>query len=126
MAECFSGIANVVGFSSKQRRQLANRGDACAESGFEQLEMCGDGAAADVADSLGSCSTHAPTPATRCSRKRDIIRRWIFGDRTPASESSYASTAPGIRKRDWIRQKLVMKKTADVLEQDALLEEGNM
>eukprot|EP00928_Gymnodinium_smaydae_P034548 TRINITY_DN24455_c0_g1_i2.p1 TRINITY_DN24455_c0_g1~~TRINITY_DN24455_c0_g1_i2.p1 ORF type:complete len:115 (+),score=22.23 TRINITY_DN24455_c0_g1_i2:59-403(+) len=114
MAECFAGLAMVVGLRAKQRHQ----------SGFERLEMCGDGAAG-VAESLGSCSTHAPTPAATFLRKRDMIRRWIFGDGTLASESSSASTPPGMRKRDWIR-KLVAKKKPDVLEQDALLEERTM
>eukprot|EP00928_Gymnodinium_smaydae_P034552 TRINITY_DN24455_c0_g3_i1.p1 TRINITY_DN24455_c0_g3~~TRINITY_DN24455_c0_g3_i1.p1 ORF type:complete len:141 (+),score=13.05 TRINITY_DN24455_c0_g3_i1:57-425(+) len=122
MAECFTGFAKVVGVGAKQRRRLANRGDACADSGFT---MCGDGAA-EVAESLGSCSTHAPTPAASFHRKRDRLRRWIFGHRTPASVSSLASTAPGTRKRARIRTILTPINKPDVLEQDVLLEDGSM
>eukprot|EP00928_Gymnodinium_smaydae_P085815 TRINITY_DN69460_c0_g1_i1.p1 TRINITY_DN69460_c0_g1~~TRINITY_DN69460_c0_g1_i1.p1 ORF type:complete len:145 (+),score=23.87 TRINITY_DN69460_c0_g1_i1:60-437(+) len=103
MAYCFSGVAKVLGVGSAQRCQLAMRGDASAAS-------------------LDSCSTSASMPKAAPLRKRDVLRRKLFGG---ASESRYASRAPCMRKRDWIMEKLGLKNKADVLLQEAPQEEGN-
>eukprot|EP00928_Gymnodinium_smaydae_P000943 TRINITY_DN10344_c0_g1_i8.p1 TRINITY_DN10344_c0_g1~~TRINITY_DN10344_c0_g1_i8.p1 ORF type:complete len:137 (+),score=21.83 TRINITY_DN10344_c0_g1_i8:186-596(+) len=128
MAQCFKGVRIFAG--NAQRRQVAVCGDACAEiSAACSLEKDGMLASDNVEGTKTpeSSSTRASTPEASPVRKRDVIRQKIFGGhQTPASgsEASFASTALRTRKRDWILVKLGMKKQVDVLEQDALEEEG--
>eukprot|EP00928_Gymnodinium_smaydae_P095016 TRINITY_DN8096_c0_g2_i1.p2 TRINITY_DN8096_c0_g2~~TRINITY_DN8096_c0_g2_i1.p2 ORF type:complete len:124 (-),score=17.91 TRINITY_DN8096_c0_g2_i1:169-489(-) len=106
MAPCFSGFSKLLGIDGEHRRQSAICGDASAWS----------------ADSLQSCSTRASTLEAPHRRKRDMLRRQIFGG--PASESRVAS-ASRMRKRDWMRKLLGLEMKADVLEQQVVLEEEN-
>eukprot|EP00928_Gymnodinium_smaydae_P041027 TRINITY_DN27782_c0_g1_i2.p1 TRINITY_DN27782_c0_g1~~TRINITY_DN27782_c0_g1_i2.p1 ORF type:complete len:145 (+),score=23.53 TRINITY_DN27782_c0_g1_i2:66-437(+) len=121
MAQCLTGCAKVLGLGASQRRQLALRGDACAETELDNAEMCGDGTAA-------SCSTRASSKATPI-RRRDRLRQALFGrrGRAPASDllRDGSSAASAARKRDWIMVKLGIKKKADALERFAPQDEVN-